>query len=92
MPFIEFILSHFDLSSTSIDEELFEKIVGNDPIAMQVAITCFNTWEYLTSTKLEKESVQLERGQLISLGCCAGDPKQPCEPHQVYLKLSPTSL
>jgi len=54
LSFIEFILLHRDSSSTSIDEELLEEIVANDPIAMQVAIACFNIWEYLTSTKLEK--------------------------------------
>jgi hypothetical protein len=71
---------------------LFEEIVANYSNAMQVAIACFNTWEYFTSTKLEKKSGQLESRQLVSLGCCVRHPKRPCGPHQVYLKLSPTSL
>jgi hypothetical protein len=58
LPFIEFILSHLDSSSTNMDKELLEEIVANDPIAMQFAIACFNTWEYFTSTKLEKKSEQ----------------------------------
>jgi hypothetical protein len=43
---MKFILSSFILNSPNNDKELFEEIVANDWIVMQVAIVCVNTWEY----------------------------------------------
>jgi len=51
---MEFILSHLDSGYSSNDEKLLEEIVTNDRIALQVAITCVNAWEYFTLAELDE--------------------------------------
>jgi hypothetical protein len=56
---MEFILSHLDSGYFSNDEELFEEIVANDQIVVQVAIVCVNIWEYFTLAKLNEKNGKL---------------------------------
>ncbi len=53
---MEFILTHFDLSSFNSDEELLEEIVINNQIIVQVTIDCVDIWEYFTSIELDEEN------------------------------------
>jgi hypothetical protein len=54
----EFILPHFDSNFSNGDKELFKEIAINDQIAMQMAITCVNTWEYFTLVELNEKNEQ----------------------------------
>jgi hypothetical protein len=56
---MEFILSHLDFGYFSNDEELFEEIVANDQIVVQVAIVCVNIWEYFTLAKSNEKNEKL---------------------------------
>jgi hypothetical protein len=53
---IKFILPHLDSNSSNVNKELLEEIAIDDQIAMQIAITCVNIWEYFTSTELDEEN------------------------------------
>jgi hypothetical protein len=59
---MEFVASSFDSSSSSNDEELLDQIDVKHQIAMQVAITCVNTWEIFTPTELKQGG-----GQFVDL-------------------------
>jgi len=50
---MEFVAPSFDSSSSSSNEELFDEIDVEHQIAVQATITCVNTWEFFTPTKLE---------------------------------------
>jgi hypothetical protein len=56
---MEFILTHFDLSSFNSDKELLEEIAVNDQIIVQVTVDCVNIWEYFTSIELDEENEKL---------------------------------
>jgi hypothetical protein len=62
---MEFILTHFDLSSFNSDEELLEEIAVNDQITVQVTIDWVNIWEYFTSIELDEENEKLVNLDLI---------------------------
>jgi hypothetical protein len=51
---MEFITPSLDLNNSSSDKEFFDEINVEHQIAVQVAITCVNTWEFFTQMELEE--------------------------------------
>jgi hypothetical protein len=51
---MEFLAPSLNSSSLSNDKELFDEIDVKHQIMVQAIITCVNTWEYFTPTKLKE--------------------------------------